>query len=335
MSNTEMLQKVNGNGANVENNEAQVINPLKEKVMEKRILTTGELAQLGKKVARLSGNRNFSPKAIKEKKASLLENGLLVPAIIVEAKDAIEAGLDVVDFETGEAVTAENAVRYVVLVDANHRFRAHKELLEEAAKGEVDYNRDFYFAYSLQSDVTIQKTLTEINIVTNPWKGADFGRGAKLMLKDNELPLLDAINDLTSNGYSLDSASKWMTFNNKITATIMAKAMNNVVDDRLKQTNGIERGKKLLGAAKQSFGEKFLGSRTLIDWIIRKYNDLLDEQKGGFTDEMVEFLTISFNRASAEEIEKTKGKRGECTKEDLIIKKLNKAWEDFKSQMVE
>ena len=128
-----------------------------------QIITLAVLQSKGIKIARLAGNRNLDQKIIKAKKKSLKETGLLVPAMIVEASLALEEGLEVVDFETGEAVTEENVDEYVVLVDANHRYKAHLELV----KLDDEYNKDFTFMFPLQ-DIDVTKMLSEINVATNP-----------------------------------------------------------------------------------------------------------------------------------------------------------------------
>lgn len=105
-----------------------------------QVLTLAMLSSKGIKVARLAGNRDFSEKNIKEKKKSLKKRGMLSAAIIISAKKALDEGLEVVDFETGKAITYENADKYVVLVDANHRFKAYLEL----RKSDDEYKGDFY-----------------------------------------------------------------------------------------------------------------------------------------------------------------------------------------------
>ena len=102
----------------------------KESEIALQVLTLTVLASKGIKIARLSGNRNFNAKAIKAKMQSMKENGMLVPAIIVDAKEVIKAGLEIVDFETGKTISEANADKYVVLVDANHRYQAHLNLLK-------------------------------------------------------------------------------------------------------------------------------------------------------------------------------------------------------------
>lgn len=284
-----------------------------------QIITLAVLQSKGIKIARLAGNRNLDPKIVKAKKKSLKETGLLVPAIIIEASLALEEGLEVVDFETGEAVTEENVDDYVVLVDANHRYQAHLDLV----KLDDEYNKDFSVMFPLQ-DIDVSKMLSEINVATNPWKTADYGKGAAMVLKE-KLPLLDAINSLTEKGYSVEAACKWLTFACKVTKSVMAKAMNGVISDALRKDNGIERGLKLIDAAKKSFAEDFLKTRTLPDWVISKADDF-DGSKSEFTEKMCKFLS-NFDRETATDIEKSKGTRGGDTKETIINRKLNKFWE--------
>lgn len=310
---------VNENG-NVANN-ATSGNNVNDIIMKNvsTIITLAMLQEKEIKIGRLAGNRTLNEKIVNAKKKSLKETGLLVPAVIVSAAKAIEEGLEVVDFETGEQVTEETAKDYVVLVDANHRYKAHLKLQKE----EENYNNEFYFMFPLQ-DISVTKMLSEINIATNPWKTADYGKGAAMVLKE-KLPLLDAINSLTGEGYSPEAACKWLRGDNKITKTIMVRAMNGDIADELKKTNKIEQGLKLLDAAKKSFGKDFLKSRTLPDWIISKANDW-EESRAEFVDAMSRFLS-SLDRETADDITNSKGKRGGDAKETIINRKLNALWE--------
>lgn len=283
------------------------------------IITLDMLHEKGIKIGRLAGNRTLDDKIIKAKKKSLQETGLLIPAVIVEADKAVAEGLEVVDFETGELVTKEKAMSYVVLVDANHRYSAHLKLVEE----DENYHGDFFFMYPMQ-DISVTKMLSEINIATNPWKTADYGKGAAMMIKD-DLPLLNAINKLTEKGYSIEAACKWLTFESKVTKSILVKAMNNEIDDALKNCTNIKNGESLLEAAKESFSEDFLRKRTLPDWIISKMKDS-EEGKSAFIKKMCSFLK-SFNRSQSDDIENCKGTRGGDTKETIVNRKLNALWE--------
>ena len=192
-------------------NKTTSINNSNEVIMKNSctIINLAKLQEEGIKIARLAGNRTLDDKIVKAKKKSLKETGLLIPAIIVEAEKAIDEGLEVVDFETGERVSKDNARYYVVLVDANHRYKAHLQLI----KNDEDYHGAFSFMFPLQ-EISVAKMLSEINIATNPWKTADYGKGAAMMLAE-DLPLLSAINNLTEKGYSIESASMWLTFDKK------------------------------------------------------------------------------------------------------------------------
>ena len=57
---------------------------LKDKLMQ--VIALSMLLDEGTKIARLSGNRNFDEKVVKSKMKSMKANGMLVPAIIVDAK---------------------------------------------------------------------------------------------------------------------------------------------------------------------------------------------------------------------------------------------------------
>ncbi len=309
------LSKVANNATSVNNSNDVLQNYIG------RIITLAMLQEKGFKIARLAGNRTFDEKIVKAKKKSLKATGLLVPAIIVEADKAIEEGLEVVDFETGEQVTEEDARYYVVLVDANHRYKAHLQLLNE----DRNYDGEFSFMFPLK-DISIAKMLSEINIATNPWKAADYGKGAAMILTD-ELPLLNALNKLTGNGYSIESAAMWLTSKKKITKSILVNAMNGIISDYLKDDKYIERGLKLLEAARKSFSEDFLKKRTMPDWIISKSNEY-EDSKNAFIKKMSNFLS-QIDRETADKIEKSKGERGGDSKETIVNRKLNELWEKF------
>ena len=302
-------------------------NLLKEEFLLK-VIALSTLLERGFKIARLSGNRNFDEKVVKAKMKSMKANGMLVPAIILDAMKVIEAGLEIVDFETGEIISAADAARYVVLADANHRYKAHLNLLEanKDLKDEEKYKGEFYLIYALNEEIAVSRMFSEINICTNPWKGGDFPKGAKMACKE-ELPLLDFIVELTEEGYPLPTASKWGTFKAGITKEIMADAMAGKISDKLRKTNGLERGRRLLKAA-EHLSKEILKSRTLIDWIIYQYDEADDDQKGATIDNLAKFFS-RLNKEKAEQIEKAKGQRGGDTKETIINRLLNNFYEQF------
>lgn len=292
-----------------------------------QILALKDLIQNGMKIARLTGNRDIDPKAVKTKKASLKANGLQIPAIIVDATDALKEGLDIEDFLTGETITEANADGYVVLVDANHRFKAHLELKAE----DLEYNFEFFLMYPLNTSMKIAKMLAEINIVTNAYKGKDYGKSAKMLCKE-ELPLLNKVNEFTANGYSLDSACKWLTFKNKVNKAVLADAMDGKIQDCLRFTAGIERGENLLAAAKIAFDENNLKTRTIVDWVIGKYDITGDNKKVELIASIESFFG-QLTRSDVKPIEEAKGKRGVSTKEQIIYCKLDEMFNNYLSKM--
>lgn len=91
------------------------------------VVTLSSLVNEGKKIARLSGNRDLNEKIVKAKMKSLEQYGQLIPAIVVDATDAINQGMEVIDFTTGDVIEKEEAVNYLVLLEGNHRYEAHCE----------------------------------------------------------------------------------------------------------------------------------------------------------------------------------------------------------------
>lgn len=277
--------------------------------MEKKIYSLTELTEQGKKIGRLSLNRPLNPSIIKAKKKSIKENGLLVPAIIVDAKDVKD--LDVVDFETGEKVTDDN---YVVLLDANHRYAAYLEL-----KKEGKYDGEFYFIYSLNPTISVQKQLSEINVASNPWKGKDYING--VLMNGNHSKLIEEMSKLAKDGYSLSAASKWLVFK-EIKKEELASIMNGKNGSTIVNDTDIDNRLRLLNATKAKLGDKLTKGKAVIDWIIGKYNGFSDKDKSSFIDKMISKIN-SLTDDDCKEIQSFKGERGIKSKQDKINEFLN------------
>ena len=235
----------------------------------------------GKKVARLVANRDLDPKNVKQKKESLKKCGVLTPAVIVNGNKAVEQDLEIVDFITGEVISKEDAHKYIVLVEGNHRYQAHLELLKANGKLEEEqkYKKEFFVTYPLDDNMSIMDMLAEINTCTNKWDTKDRVRGKYL--------------------------------------------------DPLKNDAGIERGLKILNAAKSKLGEDLCKTRTTLSgWIVSKYEKTLDADKANFTDNMIQFIN-SIDSDNVTYLQKVKGKKGGSSKENLINKKLNELWDSF------
>ena len=272
--------------------------------MDKKIYSLTELKEQGKKIGRLSLNRRLNPSIVKAKKKSIKENGLLMPAVIVDAKDVKD--LEVVDFETGDKVDGDN---YVVLLDANHRYAAYLKL-----KKEDKYDGEFYFIYPLNQPVSIQKLLSEINIASNPWKGADYING--VLMNGNQTNLMKKMGELAGKGYSLSAASKWLTFSEIKKEKLVSLMKGEKVDIAANDTD-IDNRMKLLKTTEAKFGDKLTKGKAVIDWIISKYNSNSDKDRPTFIDEMIGKIN-SLTDEDCKEIKSFKGERGIKSKQDKI-----------------
>lgn len=293
------------------------------------LINISNLLKKGKKMARLVANRELDPKIVKKKKESLKQFGLLSPAIIIDGSKSIEEDLEIMDFETGEDISKEDAGQYIVLVEGNHRYKAHLELLEANAKLEEEqkYKKEFFVIYSLGDNVPTMKMLAEINVCTNRWGTKD--KVKSITVKENCPKLLSEINKLTNEGYSLNAASLWLTFGTKVNTSVIDVAMRGKYLDPLRNDAGIERGLKILNAAKSKLGENLCKTRTTLSgWIVSKYDNTLDADKAKFTDNMIEFIN-SIDSDNVTYLQKVKGKKGGSSKENLINKKLNELWDSF------
>lgn len=293
---------------------------MKEYVLTKKgIITLAALKATGKKVAFIKGNRQVQEKNVNAKRASLKENGQIIPAVIVDGKEVQSVDLEIVDAETGTPVALEDHEKYVVILDGQHRYTAYIQNGDKN-KGE------FYFMYPLNEGITLQKILSEANIATKMWDGKDFASGALMMNPDKKLPLLEAIVELLNQGFPLATVQKWLCFKNAgINKEVLAKAMNGKIDEKLQKTPYLEKGKRLLKAAQKSFNNDFLGKRYLVDLLIEKYENADDEKKAETMNQLEEFLS-GIDRSKAEEIEKAKGLKGIITKEQVILNKLNELY---------
>ena len=288
-----------------------------------QIVAVATLLKEGFKIGKLAANRHINPKVVKAKKDSLVKCGQAVPAIVVMATEANTQGLVVLDFETGEVVTDEKAAQYVVLIDGNHRYQAHVELVH----GEGNYSGEFYVMFPLNEEQAISELLAEINTCTKPWSGADYVVGAVTASK-SKLPMLTFIHSLTSKGYSLPSASEWATLSQKFSARDMTKVMRGEGNDKLINDVNLEAGIKIHEAACFTLGDEPLKTRTIIDWIIAKRSETSTDSMVAVNNKITEFFT-HLTEDQVAQIKGARGKSGGDTKEAKINKLLTEFYNDF------
>ncbi|MDE6207578.1 MAG: hypothetical protein K2M55_07195 [Muribaculaceae bacterium] len=290
--------------------------------MSKEIFSINEL---GKKVARLVNNRNLEDKAVKDKANSLNEKSQLIPAVVVDAEAAVAEGLEVVDFQSGAEINANELKNYVVLVDGNHRYQAHLNLLAAVEKGKGEYAGEFWVMYPFNDELSIVDMLTELNIATNPWKGGDYGKCAAIVLGEKAPEGVKAMEKLIGKGCNLATASLWIAFTKEVSKGVMVKAMRGKeTAGALTNSTNIQRGLKLYEAAeKAGFSSKYLGSRNFIQWIIKKVadtNNVADDDK---VEQMIAFL----GTINGKEIEEIKGDKGGDNKLTKQLRQLDELWD--------
>lgn len=294
------------------------------KVENFKVYEVKELLENGYKIGRLASNRKFDKTTVSAKKKSLRTKGLLQPAIAIHASLAINEGLSVIDFETMENVSESEQDKYLVLVDANHRYKAHLELLKDK-----DYKGSFYLMLPLTDRIKVAEMLAEMNICTRVWKGTDYIRGAFMSRPDEATKLLKYMMKLEEKGFSLPAISKYITGTDKINNSVLTRFMSGdnpeILMDSETSNYNIERCTRIIEAAGK-FDTKFLASRTFPDWINSIRNpDMNDKQ---LTDSIVKFLQ-SLSKEQTDDICGTKGEKGGDSKEAAINNKLNALYADF------
>lgn len=292
--------------------------------MKITFFTTAELSAKNLRVARLAANRQLNPKAVLAKMKSLRDYGQEVPAIIVWGEEALAEGLEILDFETGLTVSQDDIKDYVVLTDGNHRYQAYLNLKQDA---DAPYTDDFTFMFPLSDKGGIANMLAEINTCTSPWKGADFVSGAVLSGKKN-YPMLDFIHGLTSQGYSLPSASLWATLDRKISSQKMAQTMKNGDYSFFTNDVNLSAGRAIQEAASTTLGNEMLKSRTIAEWVITTRNISDNESTRTKEKKLVSFFA-SLSNEQVTQLKSIKGTRGGDTKESLLNKKLTEYYTAF------
>lgn len=115
----------------------------KECKKNESIITFNELKARGKKVSRICKSGMPTSESLDVIKESLKENGTYLPVTIANARAFLEKGINLIDIETSEEVTDDNVDEYVVILDGQHRYKAHIELIKE----NPEYEKEFLFLF--------------------------------------------------------------------------------------------------------------------------------------------------------------------------------------------
>lgn len=280
------------------------------------IIALAMLKAEGKKIAFVKGNRSIKEKNFVSKMKSMVDFGQLLPAVIMLAVDVVNAGLEIVDAETGEAVPKEELENYVVLLDGQHRYMAYLQN-EKAGKTEQG---EFYMMFPLNENILPQKMLSVINNDTDLWVAGDYGKALLIMSREEKFPLVEFLNELMDLGMQISTAQRWgcLKFMD-INKAMLAEAIKGNVHMALKFDRNLETGKRFWEVASKRFDIKILKHRYFIDFFIEKY-DVVD--RNGLWERFEEFIS-TMDSKDVEFINKAVGIKDVITKEQCVVNKLN------------
>ena len=147
------------------------------------------------KFAFIKGNRPTDEKAIKVKKDSISEHGILCPITAVNGEEVIKSNGHLTDLD-GNDIADEHAKDYYAVLDGQHRLKAYLELglpLE-----------DLVVIEPLNKKIAIALLIAEMNICTKTWKGSDYMAAPAMAIRKQMRPLIllwncnDAISPLST-----------------------------------------------------------------------------------------------------------------------------------------
>ena len=210
------------------------------------ISTLKDIKNEGVNVCFIQGNRQVSNKNVKSKTASISKYGILVPLMYVKGTKAVEDGCSLMTSD-GKPISSEEADKYIVIVDGQHRYSA---AIENGVSDEEIYLFESY------ATATTKELLAEANVEVEKWKGEDYIAGATLAKPENEL--LQFANSLSLRGFPISTISLILCWDkHKFTSKKLSKLMKGeAVDIEYKA----ERANK--------FTDKFIAKNYAINVVI-------------------------------------------------------------------
>lgn len=250
----------------------------------KKNFTISSLEQLkndGKEILFIAVNRETATNStnVKGKVKSLKEYGVCSPLILLPAKYAADENLTLLD-SMGTTITEEQRIAnsYVIL-DGNNRYKAYLAIAEEKknkeAKGEIpEIGKGLddipCIIQQEQPSNGVLKTLIEMNTTAISWKGGDYIRTAAKLNPDNEA--MKWANEMTKAKMSLSTISLFLTFDNKLKPTEVAKLIKT---GEMGCACNVERAKRIYNALTEAgFSQKDINKRYLISFIRAQGEDM-------------------------------------------------------------
>lgn len=159
------------------------------------ISTLKDIKSEGINVCFIKGNRQVSNKNVKSKTTSIDKYGILVPLMYVKGTKAVKDGCSLMTSD-GKPISSEEADKYIVIVDGQHRYSA---AIEKSVSDEEIYLFESY------AKATTKELLAEANVEVEKWKGEDYIAGATLAKPEDEL--LQFANSLSLRGFPISTIS--------------------------------------------------------------------------------------------------------------------------------
>lgn len=232
------------------------------------------------KFAFIKGNRPTDEKAIKVKKDSISEHGILCPITAVNGEEVIKSNGHLTDLD-GNDIADEHAKDYYAVLDGQHRLKAYLELglpLE-----------DLVVIEPLNKKIAIALLIAEMNICTKTWKGSDYMAAPAMAIKETNAAF-DFAMELQRRNFPLSTISLWACGNNKLKAKdLVASLKTREMPQCLQEADGwCAKSRKWFEAASEKFTAKFLAKKYLISFIQDGYN--VAEDATAYTLEIEEKL---------------------------------------------
>ena len=207
----------------------------------------------GVNVCFIQGNRQVSNKNVKSKTTSIKEYGILVPLMYVKGTKAVEDGCSLMTSK-GDAIPSEEADKYIVIVDGQHRYTA---AIENGVSDEEIYLFESY------AKASTKELLAEANVEVERWKGEDYIAGATLAKPEDEL--LQFANSLSLRGFPISTISLILCWDkHKFTSKKLSKLMKG---ETVNIEYKLERANAFLDAM-SNFTDKFVAKNYAINVVI-------------------------------------------------------------------
>lgn len=259
------------------------------------------------KFAFIKGNRPTDEKAIKVKKDSISEHGILCPITAVNGEEVIKSNGHLTDLD-GNDIADEHAKDYYAVLDGQHRLKAYLELglpLE-----------DLVVIEPLNKKIAIALLIAEMNICTKTWKGSDYMAAPAMAIKETNAAF-DFAMELQRRNFPLSTISLWACGNNKLKAKdLVASLKTREMPQCLQEADGwCAKSRKWFEAASEKFTAKFLAKKYLISFIQDGYN--VAEDAAAYTLEIEEKLK-KLTQWQADKIQNAR-KTSTQTQEQVIL----------------